>query len=127
MAQTIEEALEKIRLRDSRFANEAYLFVSEALGETVRRLGRRKAPAEKRHVSGRELAEGVADFALERFGPMTYQVFRAWGLAKTRDIGEIVYSLIDEKILAKSETDSIEDFNDVYDFRARLLAPWEAR
>ena len=127
MAQTIEEVLEKIRLRDSRFANEAYLFVSEALGETVRRLGRRKAPAEKRHVSGRELAEGVADCALERFGPMTYQVFRAWGLAKTRDIGEIVYSLIDEKILAKSETDSIEDFNDVYDFRARLLAPWEAR
>ena len=58
---------------------------------------------------------------------MTYQVFRAWGLAKTRDIGEIVYSLIDEKILAKSETDSIEDFNDVYDFRARLLVPWEAR
>ena len=104
MAQTIEEALEKIRLRDSRFANEAYFFVSEALGETVRRLGRRKAPAEKRHVSGRELAEGVADCALERFGPMTYQVFRAWGLAKTRDIGEIVYSLIDEKILAKSET-----------------------
>lgn len=127
MSQTIEEALEKIRLRDSRFANEAYFFVSEALGETVRRLGRRKAPAEKRHVSGRELAEGVADCALERFGPMTYQVFRAWGLAKTRDIGEIVYSLIDEKILAKSETDSIEDFNDVYDFRARLLAPWEAR
>ena len=127
MAQTIEEALEKIRLRDSRFANEAYLFVSEALGETVRRLGRRKAPAEKRHVSGRELAEGVADCVLERFGPMTYQVFRAWGLAKTRDIGEIVYSLIDEKILAKSETDSIEDFDDVYDFRARLLAPWEAR
>ena len=127
MAQTIEEALEKIRLRDSRFANEAYLFVSEALGETVRRLGRRKAPAEKRHVSGRELAEGVADCALERFGPMTYQVFRAWGLAKTRDIGEIVHSRIDEKILAPSETDSIEDFNDVYDFRARLLAPWEAR
>ncbi|MGN0834452.1 MAG: Minf_1886 family protein [Candidatus Spyradosoma sp.] len=127
MAQTIEEALEKIRLRDPRFANEAYLFVSDALGETVRRLGRRKAPAEKRHVSGRELAEGVADVALERFGPMTYQVFRAWGLAKTRDIGEIVYSLIDEKILAKSETDSIEDFDDVYDFRARLLAPWEAR
>lgn len=127
MAQTIEEALEKIRLRDSRFANEAYLFVSEALGETVRRLGRRKAPTEKRHVSGRELAEGVADFALERFGPMAHQVFRTWGLAKTRDIGEIVYSLIDEKIFAKSETDSIEDFNDVYDFRARLLAPWETR
>ena len=66
MSQTIEEVLERIQGRDSRFANEAYLFVSEALGETVRRLGRQKAPVGKRHVSGQELAEGMADFALDR-------------------------------------------------------------
>lgn len=126
MNPKIEEVLEKIQSRDSRFANEAYLFVSEALGETVRKLGRQKAPVGKRHVSGQELAEGMADFALDRFGPMTYQVLKTWGLAKTRDIGDIVYTLIDEKVLAKSDNDSIDDFNEVYDFKSRFLAPWEA-
>lgn len=125
MNPKIEEVLEKIQSRDSRFANEAYLFVSEALGETVRKLGRQKSPVGKRHVSGRELAEGMADFALDRFGPMTYQVLKTWGLAKTRDIGDIVYTLIDEKVLAKSESDSIDDFNEVYDFKMRFLVPWE--
>lgn len=127
MNQTIEEVLERIQGRDSRFANEAYLFVSEALGETVRRLGRQKAPVGKRHVSGQELAEGMADFALDRFGPMTFQVLKTWGLGKTRDIGDIVYTLIDEKVFSKSESDSIEDFDDVYDFRTRFLVPWETR
>ena len=41
---------------------------------------------------------------------MTFQVLKTWGLGKTRDIGDIVYTLIDEKVLAKSESDSIEDF-----------------
>lgn len=125
MKSDIEQVLEKIQRRDSRFANEAYIFVSEALGETVRKLGRKALPAGSRHVSGQELAEGMADFALDRFGPMTYQVLKTWGLAKTRDIGDIVYTLIDEKILAKSNDDSIEDFDNVYDFRTRFLSPWE--
>lgn len=127
MNPKIEQVLEKIQRRDSRFANEAYIFVSEALGETVRKLGRRSMPEGKRHVSGQELAEGMADFALDRFGPMTYQVLKTWGLAKTRDIGDIVYTLIDEKILAKSDDDSIEDFENVYDFRTRFLTPWEEK
>ncbi len=126
MSEGLAEVLERISGRDKRFAPEAYVFVSDALGETVRRLGRGKLPLNKRHISGRELAEGMADVALDRFGPMTFQVLKAWGLTKTRDIGDIVYTLIDEKILAKSESDSREDFDNVYDFRQRFLAPWEA-
>ena len=58
---------------------------------------------------------------------MTFQVLKTWGLGKTRDIGDIVYTLIGEKVFSKSESDSIEDFDDVYDFRTRFLVPWETR
>ncbi len=126
MSENITNVLERIFEKNPRFSPDAYVFISDALAETVRKLGREKLPIGQRHVSGRELAEGMADVALDRFGPMTYQVLKNWGLTKTRDIGDIVYTLIDEKVFSASESDKVEDFDDVYDFRQRFLAPWES-
>lgn len=126
MNPSISEVLEKVRRRDNaRFEDEAYLFVSEALEATIRRHGREKHSDVRRHVSGAELSEGVADCALERFGPLTFQVLSSWGITTTRDIGDIVYSLIEAKMLSKSDEDSIEDFDSVYDFRERFMRIWE--
>lgn len=107
--------------RDERFSPAAYAFVSEALTKTVKRLGRakRKSP-DARHVSGAELSKGAADFAHEQFGPLAYDVLCEWGVHTTRDIGSIVFNLVDAGILSKTEDDSREDFDDVFDLRERL-------
>ncbi len=123
MNKEFAETIERIRQKNKKFSPDAYVFVSEAIDETAKKLGFYNA---SQHLSGKELVEGMADFALDRFGPMTFQVLKTWGLTKTQDFGDIVYSLIDEKILFKSESDSVEDFNNVYDFRQRFLSPWEA-
>lgn len=119
--EEFRNALNAVLERDQRFAPAAYFFVSGALTETAKRLGRsRKTSPQKRHISGQELSEGAADFAEEQFGVLAYSVLREWGVKTTRDIGDIVFNLIEIGIFSKTEEDSIEDFDNVFDLRLRL-------
>lgn len=106
----ILERIEKIAENDNRYRKEAFLFVLVALEHTVSKL-----PA-RRHLSGQELAKGIAEFAREQYGYMAKLVLTHWGITTTLDFGEIVYLMIENSLLAKTEEDSKEDFFNVYDF-----------
>jgi uncharacterized repeat protein (TIGR04138 family) len=112
---------------DKRYAIEAYEFLCHALVFTQHQLDRVPEPglqpenAKDKHVSGQELLEGIRQLALEQFGPLAFIVFRSWGLKSTRDFGNMVYHLIDSGIWFCSETDRIEDFDDLYDFEEAFL------
>ena len=106
----LQAELERIAEADARYKIEAYVFVINALEYTLRKLGRQG------HVSGRELLEGLKDLAKERFGPTAKMVLEHWGLVKTDDVGEIVFNLVEAKVLGKTDEDSKDDFRDVYDF-----------
>ena len=54
--------MDRIRLREPRYDERAYLFVLAALEFCQQRL------TERRHLTGRELAEGCRDLALQRYG-----------------------------------------------------------
>ena len=103
-------AVEHLKSRDGRYKVQAYLFTMDALEFTMARLGRRG------HVSGRELVEGIAVLAKREFGPTAKMVFESWGVRQTRDFGEIVFSLVGAGLLGKTDEDSIEDFESIYDF-----------
>ena len=107
-------ALKKILGKDLRYKLEAYTFLMAALDYTVSEL------PEHRHVTGQELLEGVKEYGLEQFGPMTRTVFEHWGVKSTEDFGNIVFNLIDVGLLGKTEEDSIDDFKGVYDFKEAL-------
>ena len=113
---TLEEALEKIGQRDSRFHERAYLFVLAALEYAQGRL-----PA-RRHLSGSELAWACRDFALEQFGLLAPTVLQFWGVRRTEDMGTIVFSLIDAGLLARQPSDKVEDFEQVYEFGEAFVA-----
>lgn len=102
--------LDRLRERNPRFHETAYLFLLTALHHVIERL------PEPRHITGRELAGGVRDLALEKFGPMARTVLEHWGVRATADMGEIVFALVDCGVLIKQETDGPEDFADVFDF-----------
>ena len=108
--KTDEEKLSNILMRDDRYRREAYRFVQESLEFTVRRRGRRG------HVTGPELAEGLRDLARDRFGLLAKTVLNQWGITCTRDIGELVFNMVEESLMVKQESDSREDFEKVYDF-----------
>jgi uncharacterized repeat protein (TIGR04138 family) len=116
----------EVTRRDGRYAYEAYEFVFQALEHTQKMLGRALDlsgnPAESRHhVSGRQLVEGIRDFALQEFGLMARVVFRMWGIERTGDFGEIVFNLIDAELMSRTSEDSREDFCDIFDLDEALL------
>lgn len=119
-----EEEIEKIAANDPRYAREAYIFVREALDHTQRmnsKAGRDDGP---RHVSGQQLLEGVREFALQQYGPMVLTVLNDWGIRKCEDIGEIVFNMVENALLAKTEQDSREDFAGRYDFDDAFRKPF---
>lgn len=114
--------MDRIRLREQRYDERAYLFVLAALEFCQQRL------PERRHLTGRELAEGCRDLALERYGVLAREVLSHWGVRDSRDIGEVVFTLVHEGLLMSQPTDSKEDFIDAVDLAALDRDyPWNAR
>ncbi len=105
-----EDVLDRLRERYPRFHETAYVFVLSALHYVLERLD------EPRHISGRELAEGVRDLAIERFGPMARTVLEHWGICTTGDVGELVFALVDTGILIKQDEDDPADFANLFTF-----------
>ena len=113
------DLLQAILRRDPRYTEEAYAFVRAGLDFTVRRL---KAP---RHISGGELLDGIREFALEEFGPMTKTLLAGWGITCTEDIGEVVFNMVESGLLGKTDKDSREDFAKGYDFDQAFCQPFQ--
>ena len=120
---TFESAVADIVKRDPRFATQGYDFLQEALKHAMEHLrrGRRK---EVQHVSGRELCLGLREYALKQFGPMVPVILEDWGIRTTRDIGEMVFNLIETGIFSRSKTDKVEDFDNVFDFTEAFVQPY---
>jgi len=114
----IEDLLEPILTRDDRYTAEAYFFIRDALDHTVRQL---ETP---RHISGRELLDGVRKYALGEYGPVTQRVLSEWGINECIDFGHIVFNLVNEGLLGKTDKDSIDDFSGGYDFHEAFIQPF---
>lgn len=107
-----KKSLEEISQLDGRYDPKAVRFVYEGLGYTVRKLS-----TEPGHVTGQVLCEGLKRLALEKWGRLAMLVLESWRVKSTRDIGEIVYLMIRHKWMRAQSTDTIDDFNDVFDFK----------
>jgi len=118
-----DEAVELILARDQRYSRNAYTFVREALDYTQKLIGK-EARGQIRHVSGQELLDGIRQFALQQFGPMTVTVFEEWGVHNCRDFGEIVFNMVEIGLLAKTEKDTRDDFQNGYDFTEAFRKPF---
>ena len=107
---------------DGRYPLEAYRFLQEGLEYTVRRLHGAEAmesdesAEETRHVDGGQLCLGLRDLALERWGLLAKAVLNGWGLHATRDFGEMVFVLVANEFLRKTQHDRLEDFEHVFSF-----------
>lgn len=89
---------------------DGYAFVLRALEYSLRSL------ASPRHLNGQELLDGLRRLALEEFGPMAGYLLSSWGISCSRDVGVIVFDLVEAELLAKTDEDSIEDFAQGFDF-----------
>jgi uncharacterized repeat protein (TIGR04138 family) len=124
MNPSYQETVFEICKKDPRYHPDAYFFLVEALDVTVKDI-RKNQPDHGRHVSGKELLDGIKEYALDEFGPLTFTVFSEWGIHTTLDFGEIVFNLVEAGRLGKTENDSREDFKNGYTFEEAFLQPFE--
>ncbi len=105
----------ELALRDGRFSPEAFQFILDSLDHAIGLTGRSAEKGTDRHVTGRELLEGLKGYALELFGPLGAHVWRSWGIRSTLDWGKIVFLLVDSELLSRQDSDSIDDFRDAFE------------
>jgi uncharacterized repeat protein (TIGR04138 family) len=120
-SSSYETLFEALLAAERDFPADAYHFVQQGVQYTstaVHGAYDEEKPQLNRHVTGQELAHGLRDYAVECYGPLARTVLRHWNIRSTYDFGRIVYAMINAGILQKQPTDSIDDFRDVYDFKA---------
>ena len=118
--------LVKLLCEDPRYKLDAYLFVRDGLGYAQQLLYPPIMDGElqvkvSRHITGQDLCHALRHLAHDRYGYLALAVLQSWGLRCTGDFGEVVYNLIKIGEMSKSPGDSLEHFNDVYDFEQVLL------
>ena len=110
MNQKFNQTVQLIAARDPRYQPDAYEFVNGAVTYTVKKLERDRNPEGSRHVTAEELVTGSMDYAVSLFGFLAACVMKEWGIFSGEDFGNIVYNMIDAKLLSASPEDSQEDF-----------------
>jgi len=120
--QFADEVLDRLAERNPRFDGKAYIFLLSALHRVMEEL------EEPRHISGRELAEGARDLAMDEWGPMARTVLEHWGIHSTDDLGDLVFALVECGILIKQDGDAPEDFVGIFDFEEAFENnyPWRS-
>jgi uncharacterized repeat protein (TIGR04138 family) len=105
---------------------EAYLFVQQGLAFTVQRIHAKVSdPKASRHVSGRDLCEGLRELALQQWGLLARVVLTKWNITSTLDFGRLVFAMVRYDLMQKTDQDSLDDFKGVYDFRTALEATYK--
>jgi len=117
MTQRPEKTLERVVREDGRYPLEAFSFLLDGLRRAVKEVhGEKTDPDTPSHVTGAQLCHALRREALERWGPLARTVLKRWNIHSTMDFGQMVYLLVNNGLMHKTEEDSLEDFRDVYDF-----------
>ncbi len=121
-----EDVVASLVENDATYDKEAYNFVRDSLSLVLAE-ARKEHGGPDRQVSGPELVDGFRRLALRRFGPMADTVLETWGFKATRDVGTIVFQLIDAGVFGRTPEDKPEDFDDLFEFHDAFVVPFLPR
>ena len=109
----------------TRYPLDAFHFVRRGLDYTVHQAHPEpnKLTEQERHVSGAQLSWGLRDFAIEQYGRLARTVLRRWRITRTEDFGRIVFAMVEAGLMQATESDTMRDFDGVFDLEAALEGP----
>lgn len=91
----------------------------------VKLAGKEELEGVERHVTGQQVLAGMRQHARAQFGPLAAQVWRSWGVHSTLDWGKVVFLLVDNGLLNRQDSDTLEDFRDGFDFDEVFVRDYE--
>ncbi len=107
---------ELIAASDPRYAKEAYVFLAEGMNKArEKKFG---SVGVIGHLSAAEILGALRELAVENFGKAAKATFNGWGIFQCEDFGQMVFNLVEARLLAKQEQDSEADLYGGYDFNA---------
>lgn len=118
------EVIRTIRKDDPRYARGAYYFLRQALDYSLKEMHKSGELDKSNHLTGKQLLEGIRRYAIDQYGPMARPVLEHWGISECRDFGNIVFNLVECKVLGKTDQDNVEDFSGGYQFAAAFDKPF---
>ena len=62
------------------------------------------------------MLESILELAKAQFGYLAKTTLNSWGITRTEDFGEIVFTLVEHELMGSTEEDSKDDFKDGYNF-----------
>jgi uncharacterized repeat protein (TIGR04138 family) len=115
--------MEDVIRDDGRYPLEAFAFLHDALSHAVGEIHGQEAQVapdsegeSSRHVTGAQLCHAMRELAIERWGRLARPVLTKWNIHATIDLGNMVYLLVNNSFMRKTDEDSVEDFRDVFSF-----------
>jgi uncharacterized repeat protein (TIGR04138 family) len=123
---SFDDVLNKMVEEHPRYHRDAYLFLREALDFTQKTIGKAKKSkgCDSTHITGQELLNGIREYALALYGPMTITVLEEWGITSCEDFGNMVFLMIENNLLRKTDQDRPEDFKNGYSFDEAFRKPF---
>ena len=118
-----DEVLERIIEKDRVYHREAYLFLREGLDYAQKKIGKANKH-EIRHITGKELLDGIREYGVSMYGPFTATVLAEWGVTRCEDFGEMVFKMVKHGLLSKTDRDTMEDFKGGYSFYDAFTKPF---
>ena len=55
---------------------------------------------------------------------MAITLLREWGVQRCLHVGEMVFALIGEQVFGKQDSDTLEDFSDIFNFQEAFVTPF---
>lgn len=114
----MKKSIEEIAKLDGRYSQRAFELVYEGLSIAVKEnYGRDADTAGPHHITGQQLCMALAALASGKWGYLAALVLNRLGIKSTYDFGNIVYLLVEHKWMYARPQDSIDEFQNVYDFK----------
>lgn len=114
----------KILEFDSRYDSRAYDLVVYAVTAAVDKKNKADTGPVK-HATAEDVMMTFREVVLNCYGPMSMTVLNDFGIHSTEDIGEIMKNLCRAKFIARSETDSFDDFVGGFNFTEAFVWPFD--
>ncbi|MBI1368776.1 MAG: hypothetical protein GC162_09010 [Planctomycetes bacterium] len=119
MAEMEPKSLQEIAAA-TRYPLDAFHFIRRGLDFTVHRIHENPEALteQQRHVTGRQLSEGLRDFAIDQYGLLARTVLARWNIHRTEDFGQVVFAMVEGGLMQATESDSVRDFDGIFPFDA---------